>query len=277
MRKGPRMDHLTEGQLQAWLDHEVEGAQAQSLAAHLEGCAQCAHALAGMRAAAEQVSLALGLIDRPAPTAGAFEAVVGANRDASVRSITAHRSWGRPARVGVLKAAMLALFATGAAAAAIPGSPVQRWLGEAWQRLTGADEVANVEVVPAPEPAPVVEPAVEARPRPASISIEPVDGVLDVTLRDIGRATALRVVFVDEMRATVEAEGGDDARFRTGPSSIEAIGLGSGVVTVRLPRALSEVSIIVDGSPLLEKRDGVLQTFGSIRERTDDVIVFRTN
>jgi hypothetical protein len=269
------MDHLTEGQLQAYLDGEVEGAQAQSLAAHLETCGQCARAFAEMRAAAERVSLALGFIDRPAPTAAAFVAVVGANPDVSVRSIAAHRSWGRPARVGVLKAAMLALFATGAAAAAIPGSPVQRWLGTAWQRLTGAEAVATVETeatTPDVEPTPAEAPA-----RPASISIEPVDGVIAVTLRDIGRAEALRVVFVDNDRATVEAEGGADARFRTGPSSIEAIGLGAGLVTVSLPRSLRELSVSVDGNVLLEKQDGTLRTAGTVLERTQDTIVFRTH
>lgn len=270
------MNHLTEGQLQAHLDGEVESAQAQSLAAHLEVCAVCARALGEMRAGSERASLAFGLLDRPAPTAAAFAAVVGANEDVSVKSIAAHRSWGRPARVGILKAAMLALFTTGAAAAAIPGSPVQRWLGTAWDRLTGDRTETNAEVV-VPETTDAPAPAVaESTPRAASISIEPVDGVVEIILRDVGNAEAVRVVFVDDPRATVEAEGGADARFRTGPSSIEAIGLGTGLVTVSLPRDLHTISVSVDGNVVLEKRDGTVHTSGTVSEQTSDTIVFRT-
>lgn len=268
------MDHLSEGQLQAYADGELEGAAAHGVSAHVAACEACAQTLETLRSTAVRASAALAIIDRPAPTAAAYAEVVGAPVDAAVTSIEAHRSWGRPARVGFLKAAMLALFASGAAAAAIPGSPVQRWLGAAWERLAGgaepaASEVERVEDVM--EPPAVVRPAAEM----ASISIEPVEGTVQVLLVSEGALDVVRVTLVDGANATVEAESSDRVRFRTGPSLIEARGLGRGVVTVALPRGLARAVVRVDGQLLLEKDGAALHTPGSVIERSGDTILFR--
>lgn len=270
------MGHLTEGQLQAYLDGEVEGAAARGLAAHLEACATCARTLESMRATAARATRALALVDRPASTAAAFAEVVGA-RDASARRIDAHRSWGRPARVGFLKAALFVLFAGSAAAAVIPGSPVQRWLGAAWDRLSGGAAPAP-EVVPVqPDAEPAAAAEADAVPDVASISIEPADARLRVTLRDAGEAATVRVIFVDRAHATVETDASVNARFSTGPSTIEARGLGAGTVTVSLPRSLLYAIVAVNGQTLLEKDGANVHTPGSIIERSEDAIVFRAN
>ncbi|MHB1169462.1 MAG: anti-sigma factor family protein [Longimicrobiales bacterium] len=283
-RKGFRMNHLSEQQLQAWLDGEVEGAAARSLSAHLETCAACRSTLAEMRATAARVTNALAWLDRPASTAAAVHAgaaaleaeaateVVGANDDVTVRRIDAHRPWGRPARVGFMKAAMLALLVSGAAAAAIPGSPVQRWLVGAWDRITAPDPV----VVEEPVVTPVAEPETPAAaPELASISIEPVDGRLNVLLEGAARVQSIRVVLVDAPDATVETDASAATRFSTGPSRIEATGLGSGAVHVLLPRNLVHATVVVDGHVLLEKEGGTLHTPGTVVERSENVIVFR--
>lgn len=279
------MNHLSEGQLQAFLDGEVEGAAARSLAVHLEACAVCTDTLAGMRAAAVRVSHALAWLDRPASTAAAIQPgitalaaerateVVGANDDADVLRIDAHRSWGRPARVGFLKAAMLALLVTSAAAAAIPGSPVQRWLIGAWDQLTRPDPVSVQEPDAPGTIGPATAPA--ASTELASISIEPVDGRLTVLLDGAERVQSIRVVLVDAPTATVETEASAATRFSTGPSRIQATGLGSGVVHVLLPRSLAYASIVADGQTLLQKEGTTLQTPGDVVERSDNVIVFR--
>lgn len=278
------MNHLSEGQLQAYLDGEVEGADVRNVATHLGACAACAATLASLRAAAARVSSALAWLDRPASTAAAvrpgiaaLEAgnateVVGANDDADVRRIDAHRPLGRPARVGFLKAAMLALLVSSAAAAAIPGSPVQRWLIGAWDQFTRPAPVVVDEPVvePVAEPAPAV-----VAPELASISIEPVDGQLSVMLQGAERVQSIRVAFVDAQSATVETEADAATRFSTGPSRIEATGLGSGVVHVRLPRSLVYARIVADGHTLLEKEGGTVRTPGAVVERSDNVIVFR--
>ncbi len=277
------MNHLSEGQLQAWLDGEVEGADARSLSAHLEACVVCVHTLEGMRATAARVAHALAWLDRPASTAAAvhagataFEAeaaaeVVGANDDETIRRIDAHRPWGRPARVGFLKAAMLALFVTGAAAAAIPGSPVQRWLIGAWDRIAPRGPVT----VEQPVAAPAAEPASAPPAEVASISIEPVDGRLNVVLDGAARVERIRVILVDAPSATVETEASAATRFSTGPSRIQATGLGGGTVSVMLPRTLLQARVVVDGHPLFEKEGSALRTPGDVIERSSDVIVFR--
>lgn len=271
------MGHLSEGQLQAYLDGEVEGAAARGLATHLEACAICSRMLESLRATAARATRALALIDRPASTAAAFAEVVGA-RDASARRIDAHRSWGRPARVGFLKAAMFVLFAGSAAAAVIPGSPVQRWLGAAWDRLSSGAESPASETVPVqPEAAPAAAPEAESAPDVASISIEPAEARLRVALHGASEAATVRVVFVDASHATVETDASANARFSTGPSTIEARGLGAGAVTVSLPRSLLYATVAVDGQTLLEKDGSNVRTPGTIIERSEDAIVFRVN
>lgn len=286
------MDHLTEGQLQACLDGDVESAAAPGLSAHLESCAVCMRSLQSMRVTAERAARALVWLDRPASTAAAMDEgyaalrrggtaeVVGANDDVTVRRIEAHRSWGRPARVGFLKAAMLALFASGAAAAAIPGSPVQRWLGAAWQRISGAE--AESVVVPAqpaePELGPGSEPsAAEPRAEVASIAVDPVDGAVRVDLLDAARAAGIRVVLVDAGVATIEAEAAPNIRFSTGPGRIQASGLGTGMVTVSIPRSLAHAVVRVDGQAVLEKDGAELRTSGAVVQRTGDTVIFRVN
>lgn len=276
------MNHLSEGQLQAYLDGEVEGAAARSLAAHLEACAVCTATLDELRAAAVRTSHALAWLDRPASTAAAIQPgiaalaaerateVVGANGDARVTSIDAHRPWRRPARVGFLKAAMLALLVTGAAAAAIPGSPVQRWLIGAWTQMTGPEPV----VVEEPEVPETVEPA-PAPAELASISIEPIDGRLTVLLDGAAPGQSIRVVLVDEPTATVETDATAATRFSTGPSRIQATGLGRGSVNVLLPRSLAYARVVADGQLLLEKEGSAVHTQGDVVEQSDNVIVIR--
>lgn len=276
------MNHLSEQQLQAWLDGEVEGAAARSLSAHLEACAACRSTLEEMRATAARVANALAWLDRPASTAAAIQPgiaalaaerateVVGANGDARVTSIDAHRPWRRPARVGFLKAAMLALLVTGAAAAAIPGSPVQRWLIGAWTQMTGPEPV----VVEEPEVPETVEPA-PAPAELASISIEPIDGRLTVLLDGAAPGQSIRVVLVDEPTATVETDATAATRFSTGPSRIQATGLGRGSVNVLLPRSLAYARVVADGQLLLEKEGSAVHTQGDVVEQSDNVIVFR--
>lgn len=283
------MSHLNEGQLQAYLDGQLEGAAVRSLSAHLEACAVCAATLATMRATAARAARALAWLDRPASTAatldegsaarvaGGAPEVVGANGDAVVRRIEAHRSWGRPARVGFLKAAMLVLVLSGAAAAAIPGSPVQRWLGGAWDRITSS---AREDAAPVQPTAPAVDEPAATPAAPvelASISIEPVDGTVRVVLEGAERVQAIRVELVDARSAAVATDADAGTRFSTGPSRIQASGLGSGIVTVSLPRTLARATVVADGHVLLEKQGETLRTPGSVIERTQDTIVFRTH
>ncbi len=285
------MDHLSEGQLQAYLDGEVESAAAHRLATHLEACAVCIRTLASMRAGAERAARALVWLDRPVSTAAAMDGapaahvhssvaeVAGAHDDVAARRIDAHRPWRRPARVGFLKAAMLALFASGAAAAAIPGSPVQRWLGAAWERLTAPEAAPDaVQVEPPATPESVDAPAPEAPAREmTSISIEPVEGTIRVMLVGAQQTQAVRVVLVDAPNATVEADAAANTRFSTGPSRIQASGLGTGIVTVFLPRSLAQAVVEADGQVLLEKDGTAIRTFGTHVERSGDSMVFRLN
>ena len=270
------MEHATEGRLQAYLDGEMGGSERMALAAHLDVCGQCGSALEELRAHAFGFHHAVALLDRPAPTAAAYEEVVGASAEPAVLQLEAHRSWGRPARVGFLKAAMLTLVLAGAAAAAMPGSVLQRWLGSAWDRLTDREEAASTADAPPAvvEDAPIAAPAAVA---PASISIEPADGAVRVVLQGAAAGARISVRFIDGPRASVTALDAPESRFRTGPGRIEALGLSNGNVVIEMPRGLLSAELEVNGRSFMVQRAGELQLDGPNAERNGDTIVFRLN
>ena len=53
------MEHLTEAELQAWIDRELDPAERARVSRHLEDCPACRRALGELRAAAETFSGAM--------------------------------------------------------------------------------------------------------------------------------------------------------------------------------------------------------------------------
>lgn len=131
------MNHLDEGQIQAFLDDEPTGQQRAAMAQHLMVCGTCRSLHDELRRAKGLIATSFQLLDGPAPPA-------------ERRSVERPR---RTARIhtALIRAAGLVLFLAAAAAAAVPGSPLRAWIVQVADRTELTDRAA-------PEPTPVAIP-----------------------------------------------------------------------------------------------------------------------
>ena len=220
--------HPSEGELQAFLDGELPADERARVAAHLAECGDCRAELAQLRAAGEIFSAAVHRIDT------VTAAAVTAAHTAVLHRAGSRRS-GRPAlqilppsgaravavRRAFLRAAVLVLLVAGAASAAVPGSPIRRFLVGLWHETTHLFGVrpaappppARIRVAPAPRPAPSL---------PSGVSVLPENGRVSVVVQGAAPGLRVHVRVLDTDRASVEADGpATSAHFRTGPGRIE--------------------------------------------------------
>lgn len=244
--------HPTDGELRAYLDGEAPAEDAGEIRRHLEGCAPCGSRAEELRSAEGLVSKALEGLD---PAIDAEEA------RAQVREKLAGggaRRWTRPAaRWSLARAALLILALAGGAAAAIPGSPVRAWLGEALERIGGES--------PAPTPA-------SGEAELAGVRVEPSAGAVRVVLLGAGPGSRIRVRLVERTAAAVFA--GRGTRFRTGPGSVEAR-LEGDEVRVEIPRAALRATVTVNGSVFFRKTTEGVELPGPVQDTVESEFRFR--
>src|SRR5687767_10065174 len=118
--------HLTDETIDHLLHAELSAAEHREARSHLSTCAVCRRREEEMTAEDREIAGALAVLDRP---------IAAVNADTIVRR--ARRGGGRW-RLAVAGSALLAATA----AAAMPGSPVRRWLFEESERPVAAAEVA---------------------------------------------------------------------------------------------------------------------------------------
>lgn len=235
------MEHMTDTELMAYLDGELGEEERVATARHLRRCPACLDALDSLRRAADALSAALRRIDRPAPAGDA--ARIRELRAARAPGIGAIRAGGRAwSRRPLLAAAVLLIAITGAAAAAIPGSPVRAWLSRSVERVAHLLERTEEE--------PAASQVTEAGPG-AGVAVRPGRDGVRVELVDPGPDVLVRVSFVDAELASVRAAGG---RFRTAEGSIRLEGA-RGEVDIAIPRGAAAARVEVDGRRVLERRD----------------------
>lgn len=230
------MTHIDDSQLLALLDGELAPGEAERVRGHLGRCEECRRRQRELERLSRLFSREIELLDI-APPAPRWEAVVErAGRDAG-REETPVRSPSRAAPF--LKAAAILLAVTGVAAA-IPGSPVDDWIGEAADRITGwigAEEEAAVTRAP--------EADEEDPPPGVAVALE--RGEVTVILTEASPGTRVDVSLVsDGTEAEVQAQ---DARYRTSPGRIEAVGASGGPIQIRLPEIASSARVVVNGRP----------------------------
>jgi hypothetical protein len=251
--------HADDAVLLAYLDGELDDIRRAAVGRHLAGCAACAAELEELRLSAGGLAAALAHADLPAPTDAARAAV--ARRRAAPAGL-------RTARRALLRAALLVLGVAGAAAAAVPGSPVRRWIERA------------VAPAPAPAPAPPVrtaqpEPAAEEAPA-AGVSFPVENARVRVVIRGAGPALRVRTRVSSGSTVEVSATGpAAHARFRTGPGRVEVVGAEAGEVLVVLPAAAADATVEVDGAVVLAREGGVLRFPGPRPDSTAAGLVFR--
>ncbi|MDT8436556.1 MAG: zf-HC2 domain-containing protein [Gemmatimonadota bacterium] len=247
------MTHRTDGELQAWLDAELDRDAAAEVAEHLLVCVDCRSRLGQLRTAAEDLRQALTSLDdlADAPAAAASSGDSGRRSSPSRR-----RRASRLVPAALSRAAVLLLVAAGAAAAIVPGSPLRDWIG----RLT-APEVAPPSVAPSPLPAgrePMGAGPASVPPSPgvASVTVAPADGEVKVDVAGFAPGTLVRVRTVSgaDVRARL-VSGRAGARFSVGPGQLEVLGTageGPAVILLELPAGLRRATVEIDGVEVLD-------------------------
>jgi hypothetical protein len=193
-------------------------------------------------------------------------AAIAAQRGGGVQP--ARRSLARIGAGGLARAAILILALAGAAAAAIPGSPLRRALEHTFDRVAhffNGVAPAGHDVAPA-------APALVA-PAGSRMAVLPADGRVRVILHQPAGQVDVTVRLVDEPLAEVEVvAAADGVRFRTGPGRIEVSGVTGGTVAVAIPRGAVRATIEVDGRVHAYKHGDLLRLSGPAgRERGEQV------
>lgn len=241
------MTHLGEGTLQEMLDGELAAAPRAQAELHLASCPHCAEQLAELRGLGARASALLGLVEAHPPVLAAQAAFARRRRGAGALE---------QARRALPRAAVLVLAVAGAAAAAVPGSPVREWVG----RL-GVEARAPEQPAP-PPPAPQVQ-APEAPPAPApkAVSILPDGGRVRIVVSGSSSELRVRARLSSAPQAQVTATGAaTSARFRTSPGRIEVVGAGPGEVVIDLPSAADAAVVEVNGRVYAAKDGATLRS-----------------
>jgi len=254
------MGHPAEGEIRAFLDGEATG-DLEELGAHLEACGQCGALAQVQSRAVAAVAEALSLLD--------IEPRLEEARARILRMEGELRGPGAKLRRNLPRAASFAILLTAGAAAALPGSPVRRWVLKGWEAVSGPEGPV---LAPAqglgegggPEGAPA-----DAGMVGATIPVGP-DG-LELHLADLGRGASLRILFVEGSQAGIFA--GEGTRFRSEAGRLVASSP-PGDVTMEIPLQAPRVSVVVNGETYLRKTEGGLELLGPVRTQTPSEIRF---
>ena len=249
------MPHIAEHELLEYLDRELSGDRRAEVEGHVEDCPACSAELEGLRAVSNRFAAALQTFD-VTPDYG-VEAVLARRRG---------RGQGHMTLRALAKAAVLVFAVGGAAAAAIPGSPVRAWVEEAW---SGAKSFLGLEVE---NPAPVAVQPLERAAEAAGIAVPPVEGRVRIDIRNAAPEAQVRVVVTAGTDAAVTAAG---ASYRTGAGWIEVLDAGPGIIRVELPRDAASAIVSVDGEPKVVKDGANLRLLTPAEEAAGSELQFR--
>ena len=264
------MNHIPEGQLQAYVEAWLSPEERREVERHLGGCPACSAVHQELAALRRLAQGAMGEL-HPAPD---VEASWG---EVMQRVETKRR------RTHAL-AASLVVGLLAAASAFAPVSPLYGWPGRAWERIVAlfADETGDVpvEVMPDVEtesgspPRPEADESTAAPTTPAAeagVFLEATRAPIWIALHDALPGTEIHVVFVDGTEAGVV--GSSASRFRREPGRID-ISVRGDSIRVEIPRRAEQVQLLMHGEVLLLKDGGSLDVLGPVASRSPDEIRF---
>lgn len=251
--------HVDEGMLQALLDDELPDGDERSTRVHLAACPTCRQRFEEVRESSHTLARALSLLD----PAGNQPGVLAIQSAPSIRS--------RPSRwrgSGAARAAVMLLTFAAAASATVPGSPVRRWLIDAWE----SPRAVALRTEPVATTAPIAAGAIADE---TGVSVPMASDRFEVVLSEVDPTLQVRARLVDSPRGAVYAVGAaTDSRFATAPGVIQVSGSGAGELRVEIPREAASATIVVDGRTYLVKEGDQLRLLP-----TDDAgsaeIIFR--
>ncbi len=252
------MGHPDSGLIQALLDGEVGGTEADTLRGHLNSCPECGAGAEALEGASREVTRALLIVDTE-PRLEKARARALAKRRPGSRLFFGYS-------LSLPKAASIALLLSATAASALPGSPVRRWLAQGWEALTESPQ-AN----PSQEDPSGTTGDEEALPPETGASILASTQGVEIWIHDLPPQAELRVVWIDGDEAWIRA--GEGTRYSLEGGRLEAFSP-PGAVRVEIPRNLGQVVVGVNGSILLRKTGGEVEIVGTVQQRTPSEILF---
>jgi hypothetical protein len=279
------MEHPDNGLIQALFDRELTGAEAEGIRAHLLDCAQCRAVVEATEAATGAATQALHLLDRePDLEAARTRFLERADRGVmspeqnreGVRTVTGQRNrmatfFGSP--LSLPRAASIALLLTGALVTALPGSPVRRWLAQAWEALTESPGTPGGQDVSSGAREPAATGAQDEALPEIGAAIPALSGGIEIWIHDLPDEAELRVLWTEDDEPWIYA--GEGTRFSSEDGRLEAWGP-PGAVRIEIPRTLRQVIVGLDGAVLLRKRGEEVEILGPVQQRTPSEIRFKT-
>jgi anti-sigma factor RsiW len=218
------MVHPSDDTLLALIHGELDDGAADSARAHLASCGECAARSAALAQGDAETGALLALLDHPMTSRP-----MPVPRHAGPR-------WARPAI-----AASLALLLAGAAAAAVPGTALHRWIVG---RFGAAAETPTVTAPVAPAPP---TPATQA----GGVEL-PGSDALTVTFAAPEPAGRLTVSVGTQAGAVLHAYGGDVA-YQVGKGRIMVDNRRpAGRYTLEVPADLARLTVVVAGRPVFD-------------------------
>ena len=227
-------------ELLAFLDGELSADERRQMRAHLDASAEDARRLDELRFAGRRITAALESLDVPVPWSEMPERLREAARLAP-RPIESARGARRAPRFGgrsaVAAAGLILVLAAGAYA--VPGSPLRGFLSRSVEAI-GA-------LVGSPEG--------PADPGPSEVAVDPVDGMVRISIAGPAPDLRVTVAATSGPRANVSAR---EARFHVEAGRIDVTGA-RGDIRVELPRGAARAVLEVDGVEVARLVDGALE------------------
>jgi len=214
--------HPSDETLLALIHGELGDRDAADARAHLGSCADCAARSAALRRGDAEIGALLSLLDHPVPS----------------RPLPVPRS-ARPRRARPAIAAALGLLLAGAAAAAVPGTVVHRWIAA---RLGAAPERRPAPTAPAPTP---------HEPQGGGVEL-PGSAPLTVSFAMAEPGGRLTVSAGARGGAMLHAFGGD-VGYQVGRGRIAVDNRRpAGRYTLEVPRDLARLTVVVAGRTVFD-------------------------
>jgi hypothetical protein len=243
------MVHPTESDLQALADGELSATRQAPVLRHVETCAACADRLRRLAGEEAAIAASLRLLDHSVPELSVATVLERARRRPSLR---------RP----LMAAGLSALFAAAAAAAVIPGSPLNLYLG----RVVGGWRQAPPTVTP--------RPAQPDHPQPRGVAFVPGPEV-EIVFGRSQPGGAIRLSL--GASPTVRVTGTDpSASYALEPARVTVDNPSAdGTYEIQIPRTLRHARVRVEGRVVFEKTGDTVSTESSPDDRGTYRLPFR--
>jgi anti-sigma factor RsiW len=228
--------HPTDGSLLELIHGESSPDRVADIETHLESCPLCARRIDELRTGDAEIGRLLASLDQPVPQ---LSSPGGNTRPRQLRR--------------TLLAASVALVVAGAAAAAVPGTAIHRWV----QEQLGTTPRANRPAVPA-----VPAPASPTREQAASGIEVPVTKALTIAFAQPEEGGTLIIALADRASASLRAFGGAVAYKVAEGKIVIDNRRPAGRYELEVPNALERLTVLLGTKVVLNSDVAALRTAG---------------